>query len=209
MTKNTAEKRKWNFPSMRTIILAVALIMLFFAAGARFGKYMGGEQMLPAIDESAAVYSVDVKGAVMQSGIYTVPAGSRVEDLLEAVELAPDAAPELLNRAAPITDGSELIVPVSEGNIDWNAVASDKGGAYYGKQESSSSESSAAFSGVININTAGVDQLDLLPGIGPTKAQAIIDHRNDHGNFITKEQIMNVSGIGQATYDKIKDNITV
>ena len=62
---------------------------------------------------------------------------------------------------------------------------------------------------MININTAGAEELQMLSGIGPAKASAIISYREKNGNFLTKEQIMNVSGIGQGTFDKIKDNISV
>ncbi len=63
-----------------------------------------------------------------------------------------------------------------------------------------------AFAGV-NINTASVDELDNLPHIGHTKAQAIVDYRNEHGAFTTKEQITDVKGIGNKTFEKIKDQI--
>jgi competence protein ComEA len=61
----------------------------------------------------------------------------------------------------------------------------------------------------ININTASAEELDKLPGIGPTKAQAIVDYRNQHGNFKSIEDIENVKGIKQGTFSKIKDHITV
>jgi len=66
-----------------------------------------------------------------------------------------------------------------------------------------------AQNGLININTASLKELDTLPGIGPSKAQAIIDYRDANGSFATIEEIMNVSGIGQVTFDNIKDSITV
>ena len=62
---------------------------------------------------------------------------------------------------------------------------------------------------MININTATVDELDTLPGIGPAKAQAIVDYRNTQGNFLKIEDIMNVSGIGEKIFEQIKDSITV
>jgi competence protein ComEA len=71
------------------------------------------------------------------------------------------------------------------------------------------SQKSSSVSSLININSASNAQLDTLPGIGPTKAQAIIDYRNSSGKFITIEDIMKVSGIGQATFDKMKSLITV
>ena len=61
----------------------------------------------------------------------------------------------------------------------------------------------------VNINTANIDELDTLPGIGPSTAQAIIDHRRQFGNFQRTDELTDVSGIGPATYDRIKDMITV
>lgn len=84
------------------------------------------------------------------------------------------------------------------------------------KVQSPSNESGSAVSGggeqtkgKVNINTATVDELDALPGIGPAKAQAIVDHRNTKGAFLKIEDVMNVSGIGKKIFEQIKDSITV
>lgn len=74
---------------------------------------------------------------------------------------------------------------------------------------SASNQSVLSVSSRVNINTADARELDSLPGIGPTRAQTIIDYRNNNGPFQSSEDIMKVSGIGQATYDKMKEKITV
>jgi len=217
MRKSAGKENNAIF-NLRNIIIGLALLLLFFAAGVRFSPYLypGNESAaLPeytAAEDTNAVW-VDVKGAVMAPGVYPFPEGSRVEDALAVAGLAPDAAPELLNRAAFLYDGSELIVSFQNGDIDWNALASVRSGAYY-YQESGASlaagEEENIYAGKrININTASLSELESLAGIGATKAAAIIDYRETYGDFVTKEQIMNVSGIGEATFEKIKARIYV
>lgn len=205
-------KKRLPTISMQAVIIGAALLLLFFAAGTRFGNYLAetNTDALAFAEESTC--RIDVKGAVERSGLYEMPAGSRISDLLEVLELSEDAQPELLNRAAFITDGSELIIPQGSGQVNWNEIAASRGGIYYNSQSaaaSSANQDKVTFTGVININTAGAEELQMLSGIGPAKASAIISYREKNGNFLTKEQIMNVSGIGQGTFDKIKDNISV
>ena len=98
----------------------------------------------------------------------------------------PIADQEQVNLAAIVEDGSKI-------NINKRAAYSSGGGG----------------SDRININTATLDELDTLPGIGPSTAQAIIDHRRQFGNFQRTDELTDVSGIGPSTYDRIKDLITV
>jgi len=141
---------------------------------------------------------VDVEGAIKKPGIYRLPCGSIVEDVLkkcggltkeaDLVKIARD-----MNRAERLRDGQKLYFPFK------GAVASS----------SSGSGSGATTKGKININSAGLSQLDSLPGIGPAYAQRIIDWRVANGGFKSTEEIMEVSGIGEKTYEKIKDLITI
>ena len=205
------DKKRRSSLDMRKIIIALVLMLLFFVAGVRFGDYLSGNS--PTADgESAETVGVkvDVKGAVESPGVYQFPEGSRVEDALATLELKADAEPALLNAAAILEDGSELIIPYSNGDIDWNALAQSRGGDYYGTPASSGGTTdSMAGVGVININTASIEELQQLSGIGEVKAQNIIDHREANGPFVTIEQIMDVSGIGTATFEKIKEHISV
>jgi competence protein ComEA len=144
-------------------------------------------------------FTVDVDGAVSHPGVYELPAGSRVEDAIEAAGgMLPEAYSEAMNLAAPLSDGTKVLVPLRP-----TATETDLG---------SGSDSNTPLYGAgfpININTASKNTLTALPGIGETKAQAIIDYRTEHGPFTRPEQLMDVSGIGPATYEKLKDLITI
>ena len=215
MDKHTDKKskRKVNV-DMQKVIIGVVLLLIIFAAGARFGAYLhhDGQTVTAGEDTSAGVVKVDIKGAVSNPGLYQLPAGSRVEDALAAAGALADAEPQMLNMAALLVDGSELIVPYQQGEIDWNALAASRGGVYYGVETAAAATGSSggnAMVGVININTATVEELQQLSGIGEVKAQRIIEHREQNGPFVTIEQIMNVSGIGNATFEKIREHICV
>ena len=215
MDKHTDKKskRKVNV-DMQKVIIGVVLLLIIFAAGARFGAYLhhDGQTVTAGEDTSAGVVMVDIKGAVSNPGLYQLPAGSRVEDALAAAGALADAEPQLLNMAALLVDGSELIVPYQQGEIDWNALAASRGVVYYGVETAADTTENSggdAMVGVININTATVEELQQLSGIGEVKAQRIIEHREQNGPFVTIEQIMNVSGIGNATFEKIREHICV
>ncbi|MDP2777408.1 MAG: helix-hairpin-helix domain-containing protein, partial [Anaerolineales bacterium] len=97
---------------------------------------------------------------------------------------------------APVEDAALLELPGSPGTDDFPSATA----------EPSNSNTDTE---LININTAALEDLDSLPGIGPTNAQRIIDYRTENGPFSTIEEIMDVSGVGPATFDEIKDLITV
>ena len=151
--------------------------------------------LLPAPTKSPLV--VQVLGAVPRPGVYEFPEGSRVRDAVEASGgLLADADTSSLNLVAPLEDGQQLVIPFLNGAPVTTPTAA-------------ASTSVVPSADLININTATLAQLDSLPGIGPTTAQKIIDYRTTHGPFQKIEDIMNVSGIGPATFDKLKDLITV
>ena len=141
---------------------------------------------------------VHVCGAVNDPGVYYLEAGSRVHEAVEmAGGLSSDAAEEYVNLAQVITDGEQIYIPTLE-------EAQEQG-----LEIGSSSSSDEDESGLININTATSEELQSLSGIGQAKAEAIIAYREDNGDFTSIEDITNVSGIGESTYEKIKDQITV
>lgn len=134
---------------------------------------------------------VDVEGAVSHPGPVQLPATSRVQEALEAAGgPLPDADLTTLNLAAPLTDGTQILVARRA-------------------QQTQPTPASSRPQTIININTASVDELATLPNIGQTTAQRIVDYRTQFGAFTTLEDLTQVFGIGPATLAQIKDLITV
>lgn len=135
---------------------------------------------------------VHVCGAVKEPGVYELEEGSRVADAIEAAGgLLEDTPQESLNFARILADGEQVLV------LDHKEM-----------QEQMQNMAIAA-DGCVNINISGVEELMTLSGIGETRARAILAYREEHGNFQKIEDICNVDGIGESTYEKIKDKITV
>lgn len=154
-----------------------------------------------------APLKIHISGAVVQPGLYELPAGSRVQDaILAAGGLLPDADDATLNLAAPLEDGTRIVVPTKRSTAA--PAAAEKQTAPDEPQATPGNANSGA-TGPINLNTATLEELDSLPGIGPAIAQRILDYRNTNGLFGTIEDLQNVKGIGPATFEKLKDKITV
>lgn len=151
---------------------------------------------------TSAPIAVHVIGAVPRPGLYNFLEGARVQDAIDAAGgLLAEADANALNLAALLEDGQQLDIPYQEGSAPTETV----------NLPSSETATPAPNSGVdlININTATLEELDTLPGIGLTTAQKVIDYRTVNGPFSTIEDIMNVSGIGPSTFEGLKDLITV
>jgi len=145
---------------------------------------------------------VHIAGAVVRPGVYDLDDGSRVGDAVEAAGgFVVEADKNALNLAAFLEDGERLDIPYVAG-----FVPEEEAGFVV---VSEGTPSPLAGEDLININTASIEELDKLPGIGQTTAVRIIDYRTANGPFGTIEDIINVSGIGTATYEDIKDLITV
>lgn len=158
-------------------------------AGAAAQSAASGENASEAQDTTIRVY---VCGAVANPGVVEIPQGSRVEDALKAAGgFGAEAGREAVNLADWVSDGQKLYFP-KEGE---------------GLEEIAAEAESAP--GLVNINTADVAALCTLPGIGESRAQDIISYREANGGFGACEDIMKVSGIKTAAYEKIKDKITV
>ena len=159
----------------------------------------GNPVRLPAVPTLAPI-AVDVSGAVQNPGVYFLDQGSRVEDAITAAGgFQTDAYTESINLAAPLTDGSKVLVPLRQNLTNASETSQDPPDV----------DQAAQTVFPININTASKEILMQLPGIGEVKAQAIIDYRNQNGPFTSLEQIQEVSGIGPATFDKLKELITI
>ncbi len=151
---------------------------------------------------TAAPLIVDVAGAVPRPGVYEFAAGARVKDAVQAAGgMLAEADKSSINLAAPLQDGQRLEIPYISGMEPTPPPASFKFGGSNGSGNPSGQ--------LIDINTATAQELEALPGIGPTLAQAIVDYRNEFGPFFAIEDIMFVDGIGPDTFEAIKDLITV
>ena len=175
---------------------------------------------VPLMTQIPQTIFVDVCGAVANPGVYELDEGSRIFQAVDAAGgYLPEAAQNYLNRARSLTDGQQIYVPTEEEIAEnLEALASKvpealQSGASEdtgreGNSEDSLAEGVGSNSG-INLNTADAAQLCTLSGIGQSKAEAIIAYREEHGGFASIEEIMNVEGIKEGTFSKIKDKISV
>ena len=166
--------------------------------------------------QQAMIY-VDVCGAVANPGVFQLSAGSRVFQAIEAAGgYLPEAALTCVNRAGVLTDGQQLYILTQEEmerqGLDPAEMAKASDGQMNGSAGTGQNTGMAAQvqqDNRININTADEAQLTTLTGIGATRAQAIIAYREENGPFAAIEDIMNVQGIKEGTFAKIKDEIVV
>ena len=150
---------------------------------------------------------VHVAGAVASPGVRRLPPGSRVVDALDAAGGAlPDAELARVNLAAPLVDGQQVYVPKPGEQPPVAAGAGVPGGAGAGGAAASGGAIPGA---LVNLNTATAEQLDTLPGVGPTTAAAIIAHRDQHGPFTSVDQLVDVRGIGEAKLAQLRDLVAV
>ncbi len=151
-------------------------------------------------------WQVYVSGEVNDPGVYVVEPGMIVEDVIQLAGGFTDKADRnLVNLALRVRDELQVVVPAVGETVALPTAPPEAG-------MSAVVEPAAAtptIPAIININTATLEELDTLPGIGPSTAQNIIDHRTQNGPFAQIEDIMNVSGIGEGRFNEIKALITV
>lgn len=177
-------------------------------------------QLAPA--PSPAPILVQVEGAVARPGLYPLPRESRVADAVAAAGgLTTEADPARLNTAARLKDGEKLVIPAlgetqvqavsRAGEIPVDAAdgASQVGGASQAGGDSPAGGEPPTALQPLNLNTATLEELDMLPGIGPTRAQDILNYREQHGGFRAIEELQEVSGIGPATFERLKALVSV
>lgn len=176
----------------------------------------GSEAVSDKEMQQAMIY-VDVCGAVANPGVFQLAAGSRVFQAIEAAGgYLPEAALTCVNRAGVLTDGQQLYILTQEEMERQGLDPAEMAGA--SDEQMNGSAGTGQNTGMtaqvqqdnrININTADEAQLTTLTGIGATRAQAIIAYREENGSFAAIEDIMNVQGIKEGTFAKIKDEIVV
>jgi competence protein ComEA len=160
----------------------------------------------PAVTTVSTRVVVHAAGAVVAPGLYELEAGARVADLLRAAG-GPTAEADLerLNLAQPVTDGMRVYVP-RQGQATIPDLASPEpagGGSGVGTARAGGPAAP------VDLNTATLDQLDELPGIGPATAQAIIDHREAVGRFDSVDELLDVRGIGEAKLATLRPLVRV
>ena len=153
----------------------------------------------PAPSLTPATIVVDVAGWVRRPGVYDFRQGDRV---IDAIRMAgggrPGADLTSINLAAPLTDGQQIVVP-KKSKLGVSASGVGGGGAAPG---------SGGAEPLINLNTATLDQLESLPGIGPALGQRILDYRQEHGPFRSVDDLDQVPGIGPTRVENLRDLVT-
>jgi competence protein ComEA len=154
----------------------------------------GAAEALASPTEEPPPLIVDVAGAVKRPGVYEFAEGERVIDAIEEAggPLA-KADLSLLNLAAPLTDGTQILVPKTGPAVTGGSTTVPGGSA----------------GGLLNINSASATELEGLSGIGEVLAATIVEYRTENGPFASVDDLLDVSGIGPATLDEIRDQITV
>jgi competence protein ComEA len=180
--------------SRRALVLGAVALALALALASRVLRDAGTAYEAPAPVAAtrparATQVVVDVVGAVRRAGLYRLPQGSRIADAVARAGGATKKADlALVNLAAPVADGTQIVVPA-------RAPRTAAGSA---------SEPSAA-AGPVHLNTATLEDLDALPGVGPVTAQKILDYRQQHGAFASVDELDAIPGIGPARLDQLRD----
>jgi competence protein ComEA len=186
--------------------LIVVLVLLLGGAGLWYARSLPKPVAIEASTAPAAAQPVastsptpvplivDVAGAVHRPGVYEFVEGDRIVDAIErAGGPLPKADLSLLNLAAPLTDGTQILVPKEGVTAPGAPIGSGTGST----------------GGLININSATAVELEALSGIGEVLAATIVEYRTENGPFASVDDLLDVSGIGPATLEEIRDQVTV
>ncbi len=180
--------------SRRHALVAVAVLVLALVLAGRLARGAGAPapaRVLPAAavrgTTPKALLVVDVVGAVRRPGLYRLRTGARNADAIARAGGATRRAElELVNLAAPVSDGMQIVVP--------------RRGATGGAQPAAGSAA-----GPVHLNSATLEQLDTLPGVGPITARKILDYRTEHGSFRTLDELDAIPGIGPARLEQLRE----
>jgi competence protein ComEA len=183
-------------------VLAAALVVLaavlmaerHFAGAGAATTTAPAARLTPAAPAARPRVVVHVVGAVRRPGLYRLADGSRIADAVERAGGATARADlELVNLAAPVADGAQVVVPR---RADTRSAGAPAG------------ESPAAPTTKVSLNRATAEELDALPGVGPTTAQKIIAYRQEHGAIASVDELDAVSGIGPARLEQLRELVT-
>lgn len=213
---DTILKKKLTLVSVAVAIVAIGFYLFFqsekeptetediFSVSANEGI---ADEAKPETKPESQIMKVDVKGAVQAPGVFTAQAGDRVIDLIaEAGSFTDKADKDKVNLAQLVED--QMVIYVPKKGEEGVEVPE---GAPTTVTNGSSGPAGAADSagGQVNLNTATQADLETLSGIGPSKATAILEYRETIGTFKQVEDLKNVSGIGDKTFEKLKESISV
>ena len=188
--------------SRKHLLIAIGGLALLLFLGSKLLAQPSSDVALappaaPPSETAAATHVVvDVVGAVRRPGLYRLAEHARIADAVARAGGATRKADlALINLAAPLADGQQVVVPQR------GSAAAAPGGAAAG----AGAAAAGAAAGPVHLNTATLEQLDSLPGVGPVTAQKILDYRQKHGSFSSVDELDAVPGIGPARMDQLKD----
>jgi competence protein ComEA len=184
-----AALRRWELNATVVRALAAVAVLVALGAGLLAWRARPSTQPIapasPQVSDPAAVLVVAVAGRVKHPGLVRLSPGARVADAIDAAGgPLPGTDLSTLNLARKVLDGELISVGVTPAPV-------------------------SAGGGLVNLNTATLDQLQTLPGVGPVLAQRIIEYRDQHGGFAAAEDLRKVTGIGDARYNELKSLVTV
>lgn len=202
-----------NLKNNRRLLAVILVVICVVAAAGLYYRHMSLEKeealllsestqtSETVIKEESMYVVVDISGAVKNPMVVELTKGSRVEDAInEAGGLLKSADISSVNRAALLEDGQKILIPSKNQSQTENAESSVSSLSDSGIQNSSER---------VNINTADSDTLRTLDGIGPAMAERIINYRNENGSYKSVEDLKNVKGIGDKTFEKLKDHVCI
>ena len=154
---------------------------------------------------------VHITGAVNKEGIVELETGARIADAIEKAGGSKENADiKNINLATILEDGMKIHIPtIEETNTNKDKTTENNENSQTITETIDNASDTKKTQGKVNINTANIEELDTLPGIGPSTASKIISYRQENGKFKNIEELKEVSGIGEAKYEKIKDLITI
>lgn len=212
MSDGSVRERLASLSRIEMVALVVAIVVTLAGAGLWYARSLPkaveidarpaperastGASGVVAEPAPAATILVDVAGWVRRPGVYEFHEGDRVVDAIDAAGGARHGASlESLNLAAPLADGTQILVA--------------KGGQTPAAPIGATGAAPGAPTALVNVNTATAADLETLPGIGEVIAQTIVDYRTENGPFASVDALLDVSGIGDATLAEIRDLVTV
>jgi competence protein ComEA len=187
----SALSRRQLFGGAVTVAVLLVLLVRHLGGSGGAAAPVVAPVRAPAKPAAAKLLVVDVAGAVRRPGLYRLRSGSRIDDAIAAAGGATGKAQlDTVNLAAPVADGEQIVVPGR--------------GATAGGTAASPPAAGSSPSAPVDLNSATLEQLEALPGIGPVTAQKILDYRQQHGAFHSVDELQGVPGIGPAHMAQLK-----